>query len=40
MLITVGILVNTVLARWLPRLEGLIFIIFIVTFLAVEVVLW
>lgn len=40
MIITVGVLINTVLARWLPRLEGIIFILFVLAFLTVMVVLW
>lgn len=40
MIITVGVFINSVLARWLPRLEGMIFVLFALAFLAIMVVLW
>ncbi|KAK5119439.1 hypothetical protein LTR85_007539 [Meristemomyces frigidus] len=40
MIITLGVLINTVLARWLPWLEGMIFVLFALVFLAQVVVLW
>ncbi|KAF2718641.1 amino acid transporter [Polychaeton citri CBS 116435] len=40
MIASAGVLVNTVLARYLPRLEGIMFIIFTMAFMAFMVVLW
>jgi len=40
MIVTVGVLTNTFAARWLPRLEGIIFIVFVLAFLAFMIVLW
>jgi small basic protein len=40
MIVTFSLMVNTMLARFLPRLEGMIFVLFTLTFLVVEVVLW
>jgi len=40
MIISTGVLVNTILARWMPRLEGAILVLFTLTFIAVMAVLW
>lgn len=40
MIVSFGLLVNTFLARFLPRLEGIIFIVFTLAFISFMVVLW
>ena len=40
MIASVGLLVNSVLARFLPRLEGVMFLFFTIAFMAFLVVLW
>lgn len=40
MISSFGLLVNTVLARALPKLEGVVFMLFTLSFLAIVVVLW
>ncbi|KAK5170950.1 uncharacterized protein LTR77_004094 [Saxophila tyrrhenica] len=40
MVATFALLVNTLLARHLPRLEGIVFVFFILAFMATLVVLW
>lgn len=40
MIVTVGVVVNTLFARFLPRLEGIIFIVFTLAFISFLIVLW
>ena len=40
MVATFALFVNTFLARHLPRLEGIVFVLFILAFMATLVVLW
>lgn len=40
MVASFALFVNTVLARYLPRLEGVVFVLFIIAFMATLVVLW
>ena len=40
MVATFALAVNTLLARYLPRLEGFVFVLFILAFMATLVVLW
>ena len=40
MVATFALLVNTLLARSLPRLEGVVFVLFTLAFMATMVVVW
>lgn len=40
MIASFAFFVNTVLARHLPRLEGVVFVLFVMAFVATIVVLW
>ena len=40
MVATFALAVNTLLARHLPRLEGVVFVLFVLAFMATMVVLW
>lgn len=40
MVASFALFVNTVLARHLPRLEGIVFVLFVIAFMATLVVLW
>ena len=40
MVATFALFVNTFLARHLPRLEGIVFVLFILAFMVTMVVLW
>ena len=40
MVATFAAFVNTVLARFLPRLEGIVFVLFTLAFMATLIVLW
>lgn len=40
MVASFALFVNTLLARHLPRLEGIVFLLFVVAFVATLVVLW
>lgn len=40
MVATFALIVNSTLARFLPRLEGIVFVLFTLTFMATLVVVW
>ena len=40
MVATFALTVNSLLARFLPRLEGVVFVLFVLAFMATLVVLW